>query len=147
MHKKITLYTDGGCRGNPGIGGWGCLLKYEGEVKELYGSEKHTTNNRMELTAVIQGLQQLKQPCEVLLISDSKYVCDGIEKWLSNWIKKNWLTASKKPVLNKDLWQQLSQLLETHQVTCQWVKGHNGHPENEQADILANQAMDKLELE
>ena len=138
------IYTDGGCRGNPGIGGWGCILNYNNNIKELCGSAQNTTNNRMELTAVIEGLRVLKQPCEIALYSDSKYVCDGIEKWLDNWIQKKWLNSQKKPVLNKDLWQQLSQLLQTHSVTCHWVKGHSGHPENERADTLANEAMDQL---
>ena len=142
--KTVTLYTDGGCRGNPGIGGWGCILEYQGKVKTSSGYDQQTTNNRMELQAVIAGLEQLKEPCRVQLYSDSKYVCQGLENWLTGWIKKNWLTAAKKPVKNVDLWQQLHQLSQQHQLTCHWVKGHSGHPFNEQADQLANEAMDQL---
>lgn len=146
MPKQITLYTDGGCRGNPGIGGWGCILSYQHHRKEFSGNEQDTTNNRMELTAVIRGLEQLKEPCEVRIFSDSKYVCEGIDKWLSNWIKKNWKTANNKAVLNQDLWQHLATLLDTHHsVHCEWIKGHSGHPENEHADALSNQAMDALQ--
>ena len=136
--KKIEIYTDGACSGNPGKGGWGAVLVYNGIEKELSGGEHETTNNRMELTAVIEALSKLKEPCEVTLTTDSKYVCDAINKgWLNSWKNNNWKKADKKPALNVDLWQKLLPLLETHRVEFCWVKGHNGHPYNERCDSLA----------
>lgn len=136
--KKIEIYTDGACSGNPGKGGWGAVLVYNGIEKELSGGELETTNNRMELTAVIEALSKLKEPCEVTLTTDSKYVCDAINKgWLNSWKNNNWKKADKKPALNVDLWQKLLPLLETHRVEFCWVKGHNSHPYNERCDSLA----------
>ncbi len=140
------MYTDGACRGNPGKGGWGALLRYNGTEKTLHGGEPHTTNNRMELMAVIQGLQALKKTgCDVHVFSDSKYVLTGITEWLPNWKKRGWKTAAKKPVLNVDLWQALDALAAQHTIQWEWVKGHSGHPENEIADSLANLGIDELE--
>ncbi|MBD3612906.1 MAG: ribonuclease HI, partial [Hydrogenovibrio crunogenus] len=137
-------FTDCGCRGNPGPGGWGALLRFGGVEKELKGAELDTTNNRMELTAAIEGLKALKRPCKVTLTTDSQYVKNGITQWMTNWKKNNWKTAAKKPVKNKDLWQALDEALQPHDVTWAWVKGHSGHDENERVDELANQAMDEL---
>lgn len=139
------MYTDGACRGNPGKGGWGALLRYNGHEKTLYGGEPMTTNNRMELMAVIQGLRALKrQGLDIRVFSDSKYVLNGISEWLPNWKKRGWKTAAKKPVLNADLWQTLDELAAQHQIRWEWVKGHSGHPENELADTLANRGIDEL---
>ena len=136
--KTVTLYSDGACSGNPGPGGWGCILEYAGHEKELSGGEASTTNNRMELTAVIRGLEALKEPCVVELYSDSKYVVDAIEKgWLYGWQKKGWIKADKKPVLNVDLWQQLLPQLARHQVHLHWVKGHAENEKNNRCDQLA----------
>ena len=136
--KHIEIFTDGACSGNPGPGGWGAVLRYEGKEKELSGGEKETTNNRMELTAVIEALSALKEPCKVRLVTDSKYVADGITKgWAESWRKNNWRKADKKPALNPDLWEKLLNLIEIHEVTIDWVKGHAGHPENERCDQLA----------
>ncbi len=136
--KSVEMFTDGACSGNPGPGGYGVILKYNGVEKELCGGEELTTNNRMELTAVIEGLKILKQPCNVNIQTDSKYVVDAITKgWLENWQKSNWRKADKKPVLNVDLWQQLVELLKVHNVKFLWIKGHNGHTENERCDQLA----------
>lgn len=136
--KYIELFTDGACSGNPGPGGWGAVLRYQGREKELCGGEKDTTNNRMELTAAIMGLSALKEPCEVRLVTDSKYVADGITKgWAESWQKNNWRKADKKPALNPDLWEKLLELIKIHNVTIEWVKGHAGHPENERCDQLA----------
>lgn len=136
--KKIEIYTDGACSGNPGPGGWGVVLVYNGKEKELSGSEKNTTNNRMELTAVIMALNALNQPCEVKLTTDSKYVCDAINKsWVYSWRKNGWKKSDKKPALNVDLWKELLSLLEKHEVEFIWVKGHNGHKYNEICDALA----------
>lgn len=140
------MYTDGACKGNPGRGGWGVLLRYKGIEKTLYGGEVLTTNNRMELTAVIQGLLALKRPgCDVTVISDSKYVLTGITEWLPNWKRRNWKTAAKKPVLNEDLWRKLDELALQHKIKWEWVKGHSGHRENEMADELANRGIDELQ--
>lgn len=144
MEKLVRIYTDGACRGNPGIGGWGALLCYGGKEKEFYGGEAETTNNRMELTAVIKALDALTRPCKVVLTTDSKYVLDGITKWIVNWKKKGWKTANKKPVLNVDLWQELDRAVAVHEIEWQWVKGHSGHRENEIADQLANRGIDEL---
>ncbi len=136
--KKINIYTDGACSGNPGPGGWGAVLEYNGHEKHLSGSEKETTNNRMELTAVIEALKAVKEPCEVTLTTDSKYVCDAInQRWVYSWKAKGWKKADKKPALNVDLWEKLLSLLEIHKVTFIWVKGHNGHKYNEICDQLA----------
>ena len=136
--KTVTLYTDGACSGNPGKGGWGAILRYNGHEKELCGGEMETTNNRMELTAVIQGLSALKEPCQVRLTSDSKYVIDAVTKgWVYSWQMNDWRKADKKPALNVDLWEALLPLLEKHQVEFVWVKGHQGHPENERCDKMA----------
>ena len=142
--KKIQIFTDGACSGNPGPGGWGAVLRYNGVEKELYGGEKETTNNRMELTAVISALKALKEPCEVTLTTDSKYVCDSVVRgWVYSWQKNNWRKSDKKPALNVALWEQLLELLEKHNVTFNWVKGHAGHPENERCDKLAVEQSEK----
>lgn len=140
----VEIFTDGACRGNPGVGGWGALLRYNEHEKTLHGGVADTTNNRMELTAAICALESLKRPCQVQLTTDSKYVRDGITKWINNWKQKQWLTAAKKPVKNKDLWQQLDAMVEFHEVTWHWVKGHAGHRENELADELANLGADEV---
>jgi ribonuclease HI len=138
--KTIHLYTDGSCLGNPGPGGYGALLVYNGHKKELSQGYKNTTNNRMEMLAVIKGLQALKEPCQVELTTDSSYVKDGITKWIFNWKKNGWKTAAKKPVKNADLWQQLDDEVSRHTMNWHWVKGHSGHPENELVDDLARDA-------
>ncbi len=143
--KKLNIYTDGACSGNPGKGGWGAVLVYNGVEKEISGAEMHTTNNRMELTAVIKALQLLKEPCEVELTTDSKYVCDAVNKgWVYGWKKKGWIKSDKKPALNVDLWEELLKQLNIHKVTFIWVKGHNGHPYNEKCDKLAVSEYQKL---
>lgn len=138
--KVVTLITDGACLGNPGPGGWGCLLRYRGRCRELYGAEPHTTNNRMELTAVIQGLDSLKEPCEVTVVTDSEYVRRGVIQWMPKWKQNQWRTSQRTPVKNQDLWQALDQSLTRHRVRWQWVKGHAQHPDNLRADKLAQQA-------
>ena len=143
--KTVTLYTDGACKGNPGKGGWGVLMRYGSHEKELFGGEAHTTNNRMELTAIIQGLAALTRPCTVVVCTDSQYVKNGMEKWIHGWKKNGWKTASKQPVKNEDLWQQLDRLAAQHQIQWQWVRGHAGHAENERADALANQGVASVE--
>jgi ribonuclease HI len=140
--KHVEAFTDGACRGNPGPGGWGALLRSGGHVKELSGGELHTTNNRMELTAAIQALAALKQRCRVELYTDSTYVRSGITEWLPAWRARGWRTADKKPVKNQDLWQALEAQAERHDVSWHWVRGHAGHPENERADELANQGLE-----
>jgi ribonuclease HI len=142
--KKVYLFTDGACRGNPGPGGWGVLMRYNGTEKKLHGGEKHTTNNRMELMAAIQGLVSLKEPCVVELTTDSQYVKNGITQWVTNWKARGWKTADKKPVKNQDLWERLDQEVSRHQVTWHWVRGHSDHPENEVADELANRGVDEM---
>jgi len=142
--KKIDIYTDGACRGNPGPGGWGALLIYKDTDKAIYGGEIDTTNNRMEMTAIIEALKIVKMDCNITLYTDSKYVMDGITKWLPNWKKKGWITSNKKPVKNKDLWQILEESISKHNIEWQWVKGHAGIPGNEKADELANQGIDEL---
>jgi len=141
---KVEIYSDGACRGNPGPGGWGVVLRYGDAEKELWGGEPETTNNRMELTAVIRGLEGLKRKCPVLVVTDSQYVKNGITQWIHNWRRNGWKTANRKPVKNADLWQQLWDQVENHDVTWEWVKGHSGHPENERADRLANRGIDEL---
>ncbi len=143
--KHVDIFTDGACSGNPGKGGWGAILKYGSAVKELSGGEAETTNNRMELTAVIKALEALKEPCEVTLTSDSKYVIDAITKrWVYSWKSNGWRKADKKPALNVDLWEHLLTLLDKHTVTFVWVKGHAGHPENERCDQLAVQFYSQI---
>jgi ribonuclease HI len=144
MTKTVEIFTDGACRGNPGPGGWGVLLRYNGTEKELCGAEPDTTNNRMELTAAIRALEALKQSCKVQLTTDSNYVRHGITQWLANWKRKNWRTADKKPVKNVDLWQRLDELSRQHDIQWHWVRGHSGHVENERADALANLAIDNM---
>lgn len=139
--KTITAYTDGACSGNPGPGGWGAILDYNGHRKELNGGEADTTNNRMELMAAISALQALKEPCQVELYTDSVYVRDGISKWIEGWKRNGWKTAAKAPVKNAELWQELDAARKPHKVTWHWVKGHAGHPENERADELAREGM------
>ena len=140
---KIEIYTDGACKGNPGVGGWGALLVAGNKEKELCGGEKDTTNNRMELMAVIQALGALKRPCEITLHTDSQYVLKGITEWISGWKAKGWKTASKAPVKNVDLWQALDTAQSTHKIEWRWVRGHTGHPGHERADQLANRGVEK----
>lgn len=143
--KKIEMFTDGACSGNPGPGGWGTILRYGKTEKELTGGEADTTNNRMELTAVIEGLSALKESCEVDLYTDSKYVCDAVTKrWVYGWREKGWIKADKKPALNVDLWQKLLDLLEKHTVNFIWIKGHAGHEENERCDRMAVESSQKV---
>ena len=142
--SRVELFTDGACRGNPGPGGWGALLRSGTREKELYGGEHATTNNRMELTAVIRGLGALKRPCEVKIVTDSTYVMKGITEWMDGWRRRGWRTAARKPVKNRDLWEELDAALARHEVKWEWVKGHAGHPGNERADALANRGIDEL---
>lgn len=142
---KVEIFADGACRGNPGPGGWGVLLRYGDAEKVLKGAELLTTNNRMELTAAIQGLKALSRPCEVAIYTDSQYVCKGMREWLQGWKAKGWKTSSREPVKNQDLWQELDAASALHQVTWHWVKGHAGHVENERADALANEAIDDMQ--
>lgn len=145
MRKQVQLYTDGACRGNPGAGGWAAILVYKDVVKEICGGEADTTNNRMELTAVIRGLAALKEPCDVILTSDSKYVIDALKLgWVYSWQKRGWRRADGKKALNDDLWRELVKEYERHSVTLVWVKGHNGHTYNERCDELATREADKL---
>lgn len=141
---ETEIFTDGACRGNPGPGGWGALLRHNGHEKSLYGAEALTTNNRMELMAAIQALESLTRPCRIRLTTDSKYVQQGIMEWMANWKRRGWKTAARKPVKNVDLWQRLDKATEGHDIEWAWVKGHSGHEENEQADALANKAIDEL---
>ena len=144
MSVDTEIYTDGACRGNPGPGGWGVLMRHKGHEKTLYGAEAQTTNNRMELMAAIQGLESLTRPCQVRVTTDSKYVQQGIQEWLANWKRRGWKTAARKPVKNVDLWQALDEENSRHDVEWHWVKGHSGHRENEIADGLANRGIDEL---
>lgn len=141
--KHVELYTDGACKGNPGPGGWGALLRFGDVERELCGGEPETTNNRMELMAAIEGLRALKQGCQVTLTTDSVYVRDGVTRWMANWKRNGWKTANKKPVKNQDLWQALDAQCQRHTIDWQWVKGHSGHPGNERADELANRGIDQ----
>ncbi len=144
MSDLVELFTDGACKGNPGPGGWGTLIRFGEHEKELSGGEKLTTNNRMELMAAIEGLKALTRPCKVILSTDSKYVMDGITKWVHGWQRKNWRTADNKPVKNVELWQALVAATAPHQVEWKWVKGHSGHPENDRADKLASDAAEAM---
>ena len=141
--KKVEVFTDGACKGNPGPGGWGALLRMGRHEKELSGSDPETTNNRMEMTAVIKALNALIEPCEVTLHTDSRYVIDGITKWVEGWKKRGWKTADKKPVRNEELWHDLIEAAARHSITWEWVKGHNGHEENERVDRIASDAADR----
>ena len=141
---ETEIFTDGACRGNPGPGGWGALLRHNGHEKTLYGAEAETTNNRMELMAAIQALESLTRPCRVRLTTDSQYVQKGILEWMSGWKRRGWKTAAKKPVKNVDLWKRLDAAADGHDIQWHWVRGHSGHPENELADALANKAIDEL---
>jgi len=143
--EVVEIYSDGACRGNPGPGGWGAILRYKGKEKELWGGEAATTNNRMELLAVIRALEALKRPSQVRLYTDSLYVMKGIQTWIHAWKRKGWKTADKKPVKNEDLWRELEAAAGRHRVEWHWVKGHSGHPENERADALANRGIEEQE--
>lgn len=140
----VEIYTDGACRGNPGPGGWGVLLRSGRAERELHGGEALTTNNRMELLAAIEGLAALKRPCRVALYTDSQYLRKGITEWLAAWKRNGWRTAARKPVKNQDLWERLDREVARHEIRWHWVKGHSGHPENERADALANRGIDEL---
>ena len=140
--EQVNIYTDGACRGNPGKGGWGGILEYKNSIKEINGFHPQTTNNIMELTAVIESLKILKRSCSIIITTDSKYVKNGITSWIYNWKKNGWKTANKKPVKNKDLWIVLDQEVSKHSIDWQWIKGHSGHAQNERADLLANLAID-----
>jgi ribonuclease HI len=142
--KKVFIYSDGSSLGNPGAGGWGTILKYNNHIKEISGGDSYTTNNKMELQGAIEGLKLLKEPCEVELISDSKYVVQGINEWLPNWIKNDWKTSAKKPVKNRELWQDFVKISKPHIIKAIWVKGHDGHIENERCDDLARYEAEKL---
>ena len=145
--KKVEIFTDGACKGNPGPGGWGVLLRMGRHEKEMSGGEAQTTNNRMELTAVIRALGALIEPCKIDLYSDSKYVIEGITSWVDGWQRRGWKTSAKKPVLNEDLWRELIDLASRHDVTWHWVKAHNGHPENERVDQLASNEAQRMGAE
>ncbi len=145
--KDIQIYTDGACLGNPGPGGWAAVMRYNAHLRELSGGMSPTTNNRMEVLAAVRALEALTEPCRVQLFTDSRYLCDAVEKrWLKGWLKNGWLTAAKKPVKNKDLWQRLLPLLEKHTVTLRWVQGHAGDPDNERCDLLAKAAAQAPKL-
>jgi ribonuclease HI len=141
---KVTIFTDGACRGNPGPGGWGAILRYDEREKELYGAERESTNNRMELMAAIVALETLKRPCDVTLTTDSEYLRKGITEWLANWKRRGWKTANKKSVKNRDLWERLEAATHEHRIHWKWIKGHSGHEENERADALANRAIEEM---
>lgn len=144
MSERVELFTDGACRGNPGPGGWGAILRFRDSERELFGGEAATTNNRMELIAVIRGLQVLKRPCTVDVTTDSVYVKNGITQWIHNWKRNGWRTAARKPVKNDDLWRLLDEVAAPHDIQWHWVKGHAGHAENERADALANRGIDQI---
>ena len=138
MSDIVEIYTDGACKGNPGVGGWGVYLRYKGQEKEVYGGDKSTTNNQMELMAAIMALESLKRPCQIRLYTDSKYVLQGITEWMTNWKARGWKTASRQPVKNVELWRRLDAAIQIHQIEWVWIKGHSGDPGNERADRLAN---------
>ena len=142
--EKVEIFTDGACRGNPGPGGYGSIIRTRDQENEISGSAKSTTNNIMELTAAVVALKQLKEPCEVTLTSDSQYLVKGMTQWIKEWAKKGWLTAAKQPVKNKDIWLELNKLNKIHKISWKWVRGHQGHAENERCDLLANMAVDKM---
>lgn len=142
--KQVEIFTDGACRGNPGPGGWGAILRFGAHERELQGAEPQTTNNRMEMTGAIAALSALKEGCDVDLYTDSRYLCDGMSQWLAGWKRRGWRTASREPVKNEDLWRLLDALEQRHRIRWHWVRGHAGHPENERADALANAAIDAL---
>lgn len=144
--ETVEIFSDGACKGNPGPGGWGAVLQFKGSEKHLHGGEAETTNNRMELTAVIRALEALTRPCQVRVTTDSQYVKNGITSWIKAWKRNGWRTANKHPVKNVDLWQALDALVARHQVEWAWVKGHSGHPQNELADLLANRGIEELRL-
>ncbi|HGX92977.1 MAG TPA: ribonuclease HI [Candidatus Tenderia sp.] len=146
MSERVEIFTDGACRGNPGPGGWGAVMRYKGKTRELYGGEAETTNNRMELMAAIVALETLQRACKVSVTTDSKYVMQGITQWIEGWKKRGWKNSAKKPVKNVDLWQRLDEAASRHDVRWHWVKGHSGHAENEQADALANKGIDEMQL-
>ena len=144
MPEKVRIFTDGACRGNPGPGGWGAILRYGDREKEIYGAERATTNNRMELMAAIHALEALNRSCGAIVTTDSEYLRKGITEWLPQWKRRGWKTAAKQPVKNQDLWERLERAIERHQVDWQWIKGHSGHEENERADSLANRAIEEM---
>ena len=146
MSERVEIFTDGACRGNPGPGGWGAVMRYKGKTRELYGGEAETTNNRMELMAAIVALETLQRACKVSVTTDSKYVMQGITQWIEGWKKRGWKNSAKKPVKNVDLWQRLDEAASRHDVRWHWVKGHSGHAENEQADALANKGIDEMQF-
>ena len=141
---KVEIFTDGACRGNPGPGGYGSIIRTKDQENEISGSAENTTNNIMELTAAVVALKQLKEPCEVILTSDSQYLVKGMTEWIEGWVKKGWVTASKQPVKNKEIWEELERLNKIHKISWKWVRGHQGHKENERCDLLANMAVDKI---
>lgn len=143
MSTKIEIFCDGACSGNPGVGGWGSILRWNGHEKELSGAAGETTNNRMELTAAIEALASLKRPCDVVLTTDSQYLAKGMTEWIVGWQKRGWVNSKKEPVVNRDLWERLLELAKVHRVEWAWVRGHNGHPENERCDELARRAIDE----
>ncbi len=143
---EVLVHTDGACKGNPGPGGWGAVLEYGGATKELFGGEPDTTNNRMELTAVIEALRALNRSCRVRIVTDSQYVQKGVESWMADWKRRNWKTSAGKPVANRDLWEALDRELVSHHVVWEWVRGHQGHPGNERADQLANRGVESITL-
>ena len=143
---QVEIFCDGACSGNPGVGGWGSILRYGERVKELSGAERETTNNRMEMSAAIQALEALTRPCDVVLTTDSQYLAKGMTEWVAGWVKRGWVNAKKEPVLNRDLWERLIALSKTHRITWVWVRGHNGHPENERCDELARAAIEQFRL-
>lgn len=144
MTDRVEIFSDGACRGNPGPGGWGALLHFKGKQKEIYGGERETTNNRMELLAVIEALGTLRRPCQVHIMTDSQYVMKGITEWIKGWKRRNWKNSANKPVKNADLWMRLDEAVSGHDVRWSWVRGHTGHPGNERADALANRGIDEM---
>lgn len=141
---KVEVFCDGACSGNPGVGGWGCVLRYKGKEKDLAGAEEATTNNRMELTGAIMALESLTRPCSVVVTTDSQYLAKGMKEWISGWVNKGWINSKKEPVLNRDLWERLLALSKIHDIEWRWVRGHNGHPENERCDKLATNAIEEF---